>query len=157
MVPTSPITPGPTTTPATTTPAPPDRIAVNEIQLEHHDGFDRVIYGFGGIGVPAWQADYVAEATPRGRPTALLVAGASILRIVFYANAPAKVGLPAYGGTNPLADAKTPAITEVHLTTPYDDGAQPTTESFIGTTADRPHFTVTRLLDPPRLAVDISR
>ncbi|GAB2550122.1 hypothetical protein GCM10027167_66010 [Nocardia heshunensis] len=156
VLPTSPL-PTPPVSTTSLPPAPPDPIAVDGIQLEHHDTFDRVIYSTGSVGIPAWQADYVAEATPRGRPTALLVTGRSILRILFYAPAPEKVGLPAYIGPNPLAATGFPALTEVHLTQAYDDGSQSTTESFIGTDATRPHFTVTRLLDPPRLAVDVYR
>lgn len=133
----------------------PDPIAVNEIHIERHQGFDRVVFGFGGIGIPGWQADYVGQATPRGRPLALLVAGKSILRLSFYSVAPWEAGLRGYDGPNPLGDPAAQQVGEVHLAPTYGEGADRITEAFIGTRSAQPRFTVTRLSDPLRLAVDI--
>ncbi|QHE72780.1 AMIN-like domain-containing (lipo)protein [Rhodococcus sp. WAY2] len=142
------------------TPAPIDSwepTAVTDIRIERHEGYDRIIYGFGGTAVPSWRAEYLAEATPRGQPTALQVRGVSILQIYFFATSTA-TDTGGYSGPTPLTDPYARAVTEVHLAPSYQShphSADLSTQTFIGTSSDRPPFKVEVLFDPLAMAVDI--
>ncbi|MFZ2172671.1 MAG: hypothetical protein WAW17_01285 [Rhodococcus sp. (in: high G+C Gram-positive bacteria)] len=127
---------------------------VSGMHFERQDGFDRIIYDFGGIYTPSWRAEYVAEATPRGQETSAPVNGQSILQIYFFDTVfmdQGENGNVGYSGPNPLSDPAAHSVAEVHLTPSYEE----TTQSFIGLRTDHPQYQVTRLTDPSRIAVDI--
>lgn len=127
-------------------------VTASGMHVERHDGFDRIVYDFGGIDSPSWRAEYVAEATQRGKETATQIAGRSILQIHFFDTVPpAESGIAAYSGPNPLSDPAAHSVVEVHLTPNYE-GA---TQSFVGLRADHPQFRVGILTEPIRIAVDV--
>ena len=131
-------------------------VTVSAMHVERQDGFDRIVYDFGGTYSPGWRAEYVAEATERGQETATPINGRSILQIYFFDTVPpAESGIPGYHGPNPLSDPLSdPAahsVVEVLLGQNFDR----TTQSFVGLRTDHPQFQVTNLRDPARIAVDI--
>ncbi|REE70902.1 hypothetical protein C8E05_0232 [Rhodococcus wratislaviensis] len=156
--PTTPTTPGPTISgipifPHTALVTPPvPGVTASGVHVERHDGFDRIVYDFGGTYAPGWRAEYVAEATQRGRETATRINGRSILQIYFFdTDSSAESGIAAYNGPNPLSDPAAYSVVEVHLTPNYERG----TQSFVGLRTDYPQFQVTTLTEPTRIAVDI--
>jgi hypothetical protein len=73
--------------------------------VERHDGFDRIVYDFGGTYTPGWRAEYVAEATVRGQETSTPINGRSILQIYFFGTVSStESGIAGYNGPNPLSD-----------------------------------------------------
>ncbi|WP_226955497.1 MULTISPECIES: AMIN-like domain-containing (lipo)protein [Rhodococcus] len=156
--PPTPTTPGPTISgipffPPTALVTPPvPGVTASGMHIERHDGFDRIVYDFGGTYAPGWRAEYVAEATQRGQETATRLHGRSILQIYFFdTDSPAESGIAAYNGPNPLSDPAAYSVVEVHLTPNYERG----TQSFVGLRTDYPQFQVTTLTEPTRIAVDI--
>lgn len=154
----TPTTPGPRTTdipllPPTALVIPPvPGVTASGMHIERHDGFDRIVYDFGGTYAPGWRAEYVAEATQRGQETATRLNGRSILQIYFFdTDSSAESGIAAYNGPNPLSDPAAYSVVEVHLTPNYERG----TQSFVGLRTDYPQFQVTTLTEPTRIAVDI--
>ncbi|KAA0016305.1 AMIN-like domain-containing (lipo)protein [Antrihabitans cavernicola] len=122
------------------------------MRIERHEGFDRVSYYFGGACCPGWRAEYVAEATERGRSTSTSMSGRSILQIYFYDTASAlESGTIEYNGPNPLTDPAARNVVEVVLTPSFER----TTQSFLGIRADHPNFLVNTRYDPARVVVDI--
>lgn len=122
------------------------------MHIERHDGFDRLVYDFGGTYAPSWRAEYVAEATQRGRQTSLQINGRSILQIYFFNTASsAESSIPEYSGANPLSDPAAHGVVEVYLTPNFERA----TQSFVGLRADYPQFQVITLTEPMRIAVDI--
>ncbi|BAH51233.1 AMIN-like domain-containing (lipo)protein [Rhodococcus opacus] len=134
-------------------PAPPSVVVTaSGMHIERHDGFDRVVYDFGGTWVPRRRAEYVAEATPRGAETAIPINARSILQIYFFDTLPpAESGIAAYSGPNPLSDPAAHSVVEVHLTPNFER----TTQSFIGLRTGHPRFQVATLSEPTRVVVDI--
>lgn len=148
------LAPAPSTLPSVTAlvaPLPPG-VTAHTMSVERHDGFDRVVYDFGGADAPRWRAEYVAEATERDKKTSTPIDGRTILQVHFYdTSPPADSGITEYDGPNPVIPADTRSVTEVYLTPSYE-GA---TQSFIGLDAGYPHFTAATLRDPTRIVVDI--
>lgn len=127
-------------------------VTASGVHIERHDGFDRIVYDFGGTYAPGWRAEYVAEATQRGQETATRIQGRSILQIYFFdTDSAAESGIAAYNGPNPLSDPAAYSVVEVHLTPNYERG----TQSFVGLRTDYPQFQITTLTEPTRIAVDI--
>lgn len=107
---------------------------------------------FGGTYAPPWRAEYVAEATQRGKETATRISGRSILQIYFFdTDSSAESGIAAYNGPNPLPEPAAHSVVEVHLTPNYERG----TQWFVGLGTDYPQFQVTTLTESARIAVDI--
>lgn len=146
--PTTPTTPGPRILVVPPVPG----VTASGVHIERHDGFDRIVYDFGGTYAPRWRAQYVAEATQRGQETATRIQGRSILQIYFFdTDSAAESGIAAYNGPNPLSDPAAYSVVEVHLTPNYERG----TQSFVGLRTDYPQFQVATLTEPTRIAVDI--
>ena len=91
------------------------------MHIERHDGFDRIVYDFGGTYATPWRAEYVAEATQRGKETATRINGRSILQIYFFdTDSSAESGIAAYNEANPLSEPAAHSVVEVHLTPNYE-------------------------------------
>lgn len=127
-------------------------VTASGVHIERHDGFDRIVYVFGGTYAPLWRAEYVAEATERGKQTSRRINGRSILQVSFLDTvSSAESGIAAYSGPNPLAEPTAHSVVEVYLTPSYERA----TQSFVGLRTEYPRFRVTPLPDPARIAVDI--
>lgn len=158
-------TPSTTTTTTESEPPPTDAgiktakqsrdaaLTVTDIRIGHHEGYDRVVYEFGGKGAPGWSVEYVDKAIQDGSGNDLPVKGTSIMQVLINGSAyPFDSGVTEYAGPDPLSDPSAPAVAEVHLATLFEG----TTQSFIGTNAERPAFRVTALANPTRLVIDIA-
>lgn len=127
-------------------------VTASGMHIERHDGFDRIVYDFGGIYTPGWRAEYVAEATERGKETSTPINGRSILQIYFFDTvSSAESGIAGYSGPNPLSDPAAHSVVEVHLSPSYEDA----TQSFVGLCTDHQQFQVTTLREPARIVIDI--
>ncbi|MCQ4119575.1 AMIN-like domain-containing (lipo)protein [Rhodococcus tibetensis] len=122
------------------------------MHIERHEGFDRIVYDFGGTYAPRWRVEYVAEAISRGDETAIRINGQSILQVYFFDTvSPAKSGVAEYSGPNPLSNPAAHSVAEVYLMPNYE-GA---TQAFVGLRTNYPQFQVMTLIEPMRIAVDI--
>jgi hypothetical protein len=126
-------------------------LAVTDVRVATHDGFDRIVFETGGDGVPGWFVDY-GEATAQGSGEPVEVAGDVTLRVSV-----TMVTLPP-----DLPDDLTPWDAE-RLDGPVDGVVQEIVEDtifeghhafFVGLDAERP-FLVERFEDPHRVVVDV--
>ena len=144
----------PPTTP--TSPHPPaadSAVTVTDIRIGAHEGFDRVVYEFGGTGTPGWTVGYVEQAIQDGSGAEVEIGGTSILAVTITGVAyPFDSGVEEYAGPDPLTDPSATVVEEVHFGATFEG----MTQSWIGTTTERPAFTVTTLSNPTRLVVDIA-
>ncbi|MCC3317131.1 AMIN-like domain-containing (lipo)protein [Nocardia africana] len=142
------------TSPQQATPATDTRLTVTDVRIGHHDGYDRVVYQFGGTGgAPGWTVRYTDRAVQNGSGRELQIAGTSILEVQILGTAyPWDSGVTPYSGPDPATDPSAPGIAGVYGAQNYEG----TTQSFIGVNADRPPFSVTTLDRPVRLVVDIA-
>ncbi|MFZ2175473.1 MAG: hypothetical protein WAW17_15860 [Rhodococcus sp. (in: high G+C Gram-positive bacteria)] len=125
---------------------------MTDVHVEKHDTFDRVIYAFGGHGMPTWKVEYVAEAVEHGTSDTIDLPARSILQADFSGTADTPdATVVAYRPTDPLIESDSDVVSAVYFT-PSSSGI---TQSFIGVRGDRAPFAVTTLSDPPRLVVDI--
>ncbi|TQC43973.1 hypothetical protein EEB14_40020 [Rhodococcus sp. WS4] len=127
---------------------------MTDVRVEKHDTFDRVIYAFGGHGMPTWKVEYVAEAIEHGTSDTIDLPARSILQADFSGTADTPDDtVIAYRPTDPLIESDSDVVSAVYFTPSSSD----ITQSFIGVRSDRTPFIVTTMSDPPRLAIDIAR
>lgn len=153
--PSSPITePGgvPTVVDSHSEHSPGASLSVTGVRVAAHDGFDRVVYEFGGTGTPGWTVRYVDQAVQDGSGDVIDVPGQSILEVSLTGTGyPFDTGVDQYSGPNPLAGSG--GITEVTIATVFEG----VTQSFIGLDSAKQPVTVSLLTDPARVVVDIAR
>ncbi len=129
------------------------KVTVTALRIGRHDGFDRVVYEFGGKGMPGWKVQYVDTAVQDGSGKPLTVAGRSILEVLISGAAyPHDSGVQEYSGPDPLRDPTATVVSEVHLATTFEG----VTQSFVGVNADKPAFRVFALNSPTRIVVDVA-
>ncbi|NMN98295.1 AMIN-like domain-containing (lipo)protein [Antrihabitans stalactiti] len=128
-------------------------LIVTAVRIGRHDTFDRVVYEFGGKGVPGSKVRYVDKVATQGKGDDVPVAGESILHVfisgVVY---PEPGGVKQYNGPDPLVEPTARVVTEVHMLGTFEGD----TQSAIGTRTDKPGFRVTVLDNPTRLVIDIA-
>ena len=128
-------------------------VTVTDIRIGAHEGFDRVVYEFGGTGTPGWTVGYVEQAIQDGSGAEVEIGGTSILAVTITGAAyPFDSGVEEYAGPDPLTDPSATVVEEVHFGATFEG----MTQSWIGTTTERPAFTVTTLSNPTRLVVDVA-
>ena len=128
-------------------------VTVTDLRIGQHDGYDRVVYEFGGTGTPGWDVRYVDAAVQDASGNDIAVAGTSILEVRITGSAyPFDSGVTEYAGPDPLTEPTATTVAEVHMATLFEG----VTQSFIGVNGDRPAFTVTALTGPTRVVVDIA-
>lgn len=151
---TSPAEPVPTdSAPKTAEQSRDSGVTVTDLRIGHHEGFDRVVYEFGGTGTPGWNVAYVDKAVQDASGKDITVAGSSILEVRITGSAyPFDSGVTEYSGPDPLTEPSATVVAEVQLATLFEG----VTQSFIGVNGDRPAFTVTALSEPTRLVVDVA-
>jgi len=141
-----------TTDPQTTAPSSAAAVTVRDIRLAHHDGFDRVVFEFGGTGMPGWDVRYVDAASSQGSGEPVDVAGDAILQVSLTGvGYPYATGVTEYSSRTPLTADGTDAVTEVA----YDATLEGTATAFVGATASTP-FRVYLLQNPTRVVLEVS-
>ncbi|GAB2659828.1 hypothetical protein GCM10027068_44840 [Prescottella soli] len=134
--------------------SPDAALTIRDIRVGKHDGFDRVVYEFGGTGTPGWRAEMVSTATQQGSGTPLAVAGQGILQVLVDGSSmPFMTNVEPYSGPNPLEVENPVVVTEVR-----DAGIfEGTDQTFIGLSDRNVSYRVYTLTEPTRLVVDIAR
>lgn len=128
-------------------------VTVTAVRIGRHDGFDRVVYEFGGKGVPGWKIRYVDEVATQGKGDIVPVEGKSILHVLISGVVyPDDSGVKEYSGQDPLREPTARVVTEVHMLGTFEGD----TQSAIGTRTDQPGFRVSVLDNPTRLVIDIA-
>ena len=128
------------------------QVTVTAVRIGAHEGFDRVVFEFGGTGKPGWNVRYVDSAVAQGSGKPVHVTGDAVLQLSFSgAGYPYATGVTEYAGANPLAAAGTKAVTEMAFGGTFEG----TTEAFIGARAKTP-FRVYLLDSPVRVVVDVA-
>jgi hypothetical protein len=140
--------------PQTSAASPDAALTVTDIRVGKHDGFDRVVYEFGGTGTPGWRAEIVSTATQQGSGNPLAVAGQGILQVLIDGSSmPFMTNVEPYAGPNPLEVENPVVVTEVR-----DAGIfEGTDQTLIGLTDRDVSYRVYTLTEPTRLVVDIAR
>lgn len=136
-------------------PASPDAaLTISDIRVGHHDGFDRVVFEFGGTGTPGWRAEVVSTATQQGSGKPLAVSGQGILQVLIDGSSmPFATGVEEYSGPNPLEVENPVVVTEVRDAGIFEGTAQ----TLIGLSDRDASYSVYTLSDPTRLVVDVAR
>ncbi|WFR71808.1 hypothetical protein P9209_24315 [Prescottella defluvii] len=140
--------------PQTAAASPDAALTIRDIRVGKHDGFDRVVYEFGGTGTPGWRAEIVSTATQQGSGKPLAVAGQGILQVLVDGSSmPFMTNVEPYSGPNPLEVENPVVVTEVR-----DAGIfEGTDQTLIGLSDRNVSYRVYTLTEPTRLVVDISR
>jgi hypothetical protein len=133
--------------------SPDADLTVRDLRIGRHDGYDRVVYEFGGEGTPGYRVGYVESAVQDGSGNPIEVPGESLLQVSITGTSyPFDSGVEAYAGTNPLAEPSAEVVNAVYLGAVYEG----VTQSVIGVRDPEPAFRVSTLSNPPRLVVDIA-
>lgn len=126
----------------TGTQAPTATFGISEVQRQD----ETVVFTFFGEGVVNYVGRYVDEAVTLDSGATVDVPGTSILQLDLI-SAPS----PERGTDRPVASGAGGGIVSVQTTDPADG----VTQAFIGTSTDRPNFTVTTQQNPPALIVAV--
>ncbi|CAM2802258.1 Secreted protein [Prescottella defluvii] len=133
--------------------SPDAALTITDIRVGKHDDFDRVVYEFGGVGSPGWQAEIVSTANQQGSGKPLAVAGQGILQVLIEGSAmPFQSGVEPYAGPNPLEVESGVVVTEVRDAGIFEGRAQ----TLIGLSHRDVGYRVYTLSDPTRLVVDVA-
>ncbi|RJO75849.1 hypothetical protein D5S18_13840 [Nocardia panacis] len=128
-------------------------LTVTDIGIEHHQGFDRIVFQLGGAGTPGWHVGYTDKAVQDGSGKTFDITGKSLLEVkILGAAYPFDTKVAAYSGPNPTSSAEAPAIAGVYQAAVYEGASQ----GFIALTGDRPKFAVGPQTDPDRVVIDIA-
>ena len=127
-------------------------LAVSDVRLGAHDGFDRVTIELAGDGTPGYKVSYVDAAFQQGSGNAIDLAGDKILAIDLDGTTyPFEVGIEE-PSMKPLRNDKTAKVAEVVNAGTFEGR----TQLFIGLKGDKQPFSVTELSNPTRVVIDIS-
>jgi hypothetical protein len=127
-------------------------VTVSDIRVGRQDGFDRVVFEFGGTGTPGWDVRYVDAASSQGSGDSVDVAGNAVLQVTLTgAGYPYATGVQEYSASGPLSAADTATVTEVV----FDATFEGTTVAFVGTT-ERAPFRVYLLDNPGRVVLEVA-
>ena len=134
--------------------SPDAALTITDMRVGRHDGFDRVVYEFGGTGTPGWRSGIVATANQQGSGDPLAVSGQGILQVLIDGSSmPFMTGVEPYSGPNPLEVENPGVVTEVRDAGVFEGTAQ----TLIGLTKRDVSYRVYTLSDPTRLVVDVAR
>lgn len=132
--------------------AEPGMLAVTEVRIGQHDGFDRVVFELAGNGRAGWSVAYTDEALAQGSGAPVEVDGNAVLSVAisgvaFPPDLPDSIEV---WDEERLGARSGGVIVEVVDDTVFE--GQHT--FFVGTTGERP-FLVERLEDPQRIVIDL--
>ncbi|MCK0439117.1 hypothetical protein MUG78_06460 [Gordonia alkaliphila] len=128
------------------------RLTVTDVRVGGHDGFDRVVFEFGGVGTPGWRVQFTDDPRQDGSGDPVIVPGRAVIAVTLIGvGYPGDTGVAEYSGPNPVAGVG--GITQVNLEGVFE-GQQ---LAFIGVSAAQPAVAVSALSSPTRLVIDIAR
>jgi hypothetical protein len=129
-------------------------VAVTDVRVATHPGFDRLVFEIEGDGIAGWDLRYVDEATAQGSGEPIEVEGEAILAVALH-NVTLPPELPEdidRWDEDRLEGSADGVIAEVVHDTIYE-GIQ---TFFVGLDDERP-FLIERFDDPQRVVIDIPR
>ncbi|MGY1782592.1 AMIN-like domain-containing (lipo)protein [Geodermatophilus sp. SYSU D01036] len=125
---------------------------VTAIRIGRHDGFDRVVFEFGGTGTPGWDVRYTDDPARQGSGEPVDLAGDATLQVaVTGVGYPPDTGVDEYAGPRRLAARDTEVVTEVY----FDGTFEGVTAALVGTESEAP-FRVYLLEDPARVVLEVA-
>jgi len=125
---------------------------ITDIRIGRHDGFDRVVFEFGGPGTPGWDVRYVDQAASQGSGATVDLPGDGALQVTITGvGLPPDTGVAEYSGPRRLSARDTETVTEVV----FDGTFEGTTVAFVGTESEAP-FRVYLLQDPARIVLEVA-
>ncbi|WP_018023374.1 AMIN-like domain-containing (lipo)protein [Corynebacterium ulceribovis] len=127
-------------------------LAVSDVRLGAHKGFDRIAIELAGEGTPGYKVYYSKDAMQQGSGNPIAIDGDTILAIDLDGTTyPFEVGIEE-PSMKPLRNDKTAKVAEVVNAGTFEGR----TQLFIGINGEKRPFTVTQLSDPTRVVIDIS-
>lgn len=138
--------------PATAEPSTGALLTVTDVRVDHHDGFDRVVYEMDGVGRPGWTVGYVSQAVQDGSGMLLNIEGPATLWVAISGSAyPSDTGAVPFTHQTSMRGDGTTVVTEVEGWSPFEG----ITGSYVGVAEPRASFRVFLLEDPVRVVVDL--
>jgi hypothetical protein len=130
--------------------SPGARGTITDVQVAHHDGYDRVVFSFSGPGTPGWTVRYVAAATGQASGQPIDIPGGAVLSVALTGvGNPTDTGIPEFR-RGPVTGTHTDVVTEAY----FDGTFEGVSQAFVGTTAVLP-FRAFLLRNPTRVVVDV--
>ena len=127
-------------------------LTVTDVEVGAHEGFDRVVFTFGGEGVPGWHVQYVDAPTKQGSGEPFEVTGAAYLSVLLRGvGYPFDTGVEEYSGDRTISATGTQVVRDVAVQGVFEGQY----DAAVGLGAERP-FRVFRLDGPPRVVVDVA-
>lgn len=131
----------------------PGQLAVTDVRIGTHDGFDRIVFGLEGDGTAGWFVRYDDEPTSQGSGDPIEFRGDAALAIAIHG-----VALPPelpedveVWGEGPLDGPDGGVVVEVVSDTIFEG-----IHTFVAGTVGEQPFLVERFEDPQRVVIDVA-
>jgi hypothetical protein len=125
---------------------------ITAIRIGRHDGFDRVVFEFGGPGTPGWDVRYADSPASQGSGAPIDLDGDAALAVtVSGVGYPPETGVEEYAGPRQFSVGDTEIVTEVY----FDGTFEGTTFAVVGTESQTP-FRVYLLDAPARIVLEVA-
>jgi hypothetical protein len=125
-------------------------LALTDVRVEQHEGFDRLVLEFTGTGVPGWAVGYVEKPVLDGSGDAVSVGGDTFVDI--YASG-VIYPVDGYDGGPRHVETEKRTVEDVYVVAGPFEGYQ---QVIAGIEGARVPFRAFALPDPPRLVVDVA-
>ena len=124
-------------------------LVFTDVRSAQHEGFNRVVLEFSGIGIPGWSVNYVDEAMLEGSGKIVTLGGDAILNISASGTTWPAAGY--YSGPTQFEPEHGGEIKDVYVGGTFEGYSQ----VLAGINGAAVPFRVFTLADPPRLVVDV--
>lgn len=132
-------------------PSAPAQLAVTNVKVENHEGFDRVIFELQGTGEPGWFIDYTPTPVQQGSGSPIQFNGHTALNVNIDGTVyPFELGIENNNVGIIPGSGKT--ITEVHSVGTFEGRSQ----FVIGLNGNSRPYSVQRQADPSQITIDIA-
>lgn len=125
-------------------------LAVTDMRVAHHDGYDRVVLELQGSGEPGWIMRWQDTAQSAGSGDVVPLEGSKVLVVAVTGIKYPEPGDPSAVYNQRRQPSDTTVVKEVVLESPFEGEML----AFIGATGEVP-YRVTSLTNPIRLVIDI--
>ena len=127
-------------------------LAVTEVRIGQHDGFDRVVFEIAGDGRAGWSVAYTDEALAQGSGAPVEVDGDAVLRVAIRGmTLPPDLPETIEVWDEERLDARSGGVIVEVVDDTIFEGQH---TFFVGTAGERP-FLVERIEDPQRIVIDL--